>query len=177
MLKAGVSKCEVLNLLAWRRPQCSRHKHPFKPCKYCLRRLRDFANYVVKDVCCVYFKKATKECIKNAVALNNGVNLLRFEAVETQQDSSAGSVKCDTSPRACIEDHIQHASSSANASVQLRLEYWGNLIDEGHHPAWARSLLLSAPANKYAWHHARRQGKSSQNSCELSKKCITRDIL
>jgi hypothetical protein len=32
---AGVSKREILDLLACCRNQCSRTKHPFKPCKYC----------------------------------------------------------------------------------------------------------------------------------------------
>jgi hypothetical protein len=32
---AGVSKREILDLLACCRQQCSRHKHPFEPCKYC----------------------------------------------------------------------------------------------------------------------------------------------
>jgi len=36
LLLAGVSKREVLDLLACCRLQCSRHKHPFKPCQHCL---------------------------------------------------------------------------------------------------------------------------------------------
>lgn len=32
---AGVQKREILDLLACCRLQCSRHKHPFNPCKYC----------------------------------------------------------------------------------------------------------------------------------------------
>ena len=35
LLLAGVSKREVLDLLACCRLKCARHKHPFKPCKYC----------------------------------------------------------------------------------------------------------------------------------------------
>lgn len=35
LLLAGVSKREILDLLACCRLQCSRHKHPFKPCAYC----------------------------------------------------------------------------------------------------------------------------------------------
>jgi hypothetical protein len=35
LLLAGVSKREVLDLLACCRVQCSRTKHPFKPCTYC----------------------------------------------------------------------------------------------------------------------------------------------
>jgi hypothetical protein len=35
LLMAGVSKREILDLLACCRSQCSRVKHPFKPCPYC----------------------------------------------------------------------------------------------------------------------------------------------
>jgi hypothetical protein len=35
LLMAGVSKREILDLLACCRDQCSRTKHPFKPCRYC----------------------------------------------------------------------------------------------------------------------------------------------
>jgi len=35
LLMAGVSKRDVLDFLACCRAQCSRYKHPFKPCKYC----------------------------------------------------------------------------------------------------------------------------------------------
>ena len=35
LLMAGVSKREILDLLACCRQQCARHKHPFKPCTYC----------------------------------------------------------------------------------------------------------------------------------------------
>lgn len=43
LLMAGESKREVLDLLACCRLQCSRHKHPFKPCKYCLSASSNFA--------------------------------------------------------------------------------------------------------------------------------------
>ena len=33
---AGVSKREVLDLLRCCRLQCSRFKHPFQPCQYCI---------------------------------------------------------------------------------------------------------------------------------------------
>lgn len=36
LLMAGVSKREILDLLACCRLQCSRTKHPFKPCSYCI---------------------------------------------------------------------------------------------------------------------------------------------
>jgi hypothetical protein len=32
---AGVPKREILDLLACCRQLCTRHKHPFEPCKYC----------------------------------------------------------------------------------------------------------------------------------------------
>lgn len=35
LLMAGVSKREILDLLACCRHQCSRTKQPFKPCAYC----------------------------------------------------------------------------------------------------------------------------------------------
>lgn len=35
LLMAGVSKREILDLLACCRGQCSLTKHPFKPCRYC----------------------------------------------------------------------------------------------------------------------------------------------
>jgi plasmid stability protein len=35
LLLAGVSKREILDLLACCRQQCTRHKHPFEPCIYC----------------------------------------------------------------------------------------------------------------------------------------------
>jgi hypothetical protein len=35
LLMAGVSKREILDLLACCRGQCSLTKHPFKPCPYC----------------------------------------------------------------------------------------------------------------------------------------------
>jgi hypothetical protein len=35
LLMAGVSKREILDLLACCRNRCSRTKHPFKPCRYC----------------------------------------------------------------------------------------------------------------------------------------------
>lgn len=35
LLLAGVTKREVLDLLACCRLKCARHKQPFKPCKYC----------------------------------------------------------------------------------------------------------------------------------------------
>lgn len=35
LLLAGVSKREILDLLACCRLQCTGHKHPFKPCAYC----------------------------------------------------------------------------------------------------------------------------------------------
>lgn len=35
LLLAGVSKREILDLLACCRLQCSRSKHPFEPCAYC----------------------------------------------------------------------------------------------------------------------------------------------
>ncbi|WP_426161638.1 hypothetical protein [Pseudoduganella sp. R-34] len=35
LLLAGVSKRDVLDFLACCRAQCSRYKHPFKPCKHC----------------------------------------------------------------------------------------------------------------------------------------------
>lgn len=35
LLLAGVSKREILDLLACCRLQCARHKQPFQPCKYC----------------------------------------------------------------------------------------------------------------------------------------------
>ena len=35
LLLAGVEKREILDLLACCRGQCSRVKHPFKPCRYC----------------------------------------------------------------------------------------------------------------------------------------------
>lgn len=35
LMLAGVAKREVLDLLACCRLKCSRHKQPFKPCKYC----------------------------------------------------------------------------------------------------------------------------------------------
>lgn len=37
LLMAGVSKREILDLLACCRLKCSRHKHPFQPCPYCPR--------------------------------------------------------------------------------------------------------------------------------------------
>jgi hypothetical protein len=36
LLLAGVSKREILDLLACCRLQCSAHRQPFKPCRYCL---------------------------------------------------------------------------------------------------------------------------------------------
>ncbi len=35
LLLAGVTKREVLDLLACCRLKCTRHKQPFDPCKYC----------------------------------------------------------------------------------------------------------------------------------------------
>jgi hypothetical protein len=35
LLLAGVSKREILDLLACCRGKCSRSKRPFKPCRYC----------------------------------------------------------------------------------------------------------------------------------------------
>lgn len=35
LLMAGVPKREILDLLKCCRSKCSRHKHPFIPCKYC----------------------------------------------------------------------------------------------------------------------------------------------
>lgn len=35
LLMAGVSKREILDLLACCRLQCSRHRHPFNPCQFC----------------------------------------------------------------------------------------------------------------------------------------------
>jgi hypothetical protein len=35
LLMAGVSKREILDLLACCRLQCSRYKHPFEPCAQC----------------------------------------------------------------------------------------------------------------------------------------------
>lgn len=35
LLMAGVPKREILDLLKCCRLKCSRHKHPFVPCKYC----------------------------------------------------------------------------------------------------------------------------------------------
>lgn len=35
LLLAGVSKSEILDLLACCRGKCSRAKRPFKPCRYC----------------------------------------------------------------------------------------------------------------------------------------------
>lgn len=35
LLMAGVSKREILDLLACCRLQCARYKHPFEPCIYC----------------------------------------------------------------------------------------------------------------------------------------------
>jgi len=35
LLMAGVSKREVLDLLACCRLKCSAHKQPFEPCRYC----------------------------------------------------------------------------------------------------------------------------------------------
>jgi exosortase/archaeosortase len=35
LLLAGVSKREILDLLACCRGQCARHKHPFQPCRHC----------------------------------------------------------------------------------------------------------------------------------------------
>ena len=37
LLRAGVSKREVLELLRCCRLQCSRHRQPFQPCAYCPR--------------------------------------------------------------------------------------------------------------------------------------------
>lgn len=40
---AGVSKREILDFLVCCRLQCSKHKHPFKPCKHCPTAASNFA--------------------------------------------------------------------------------------------------------------------------------------
>jgi len=37
LLMSGMSKREVLDLLACCRMQCSWHTHPFEPCRYCVK--------------------------------------------------------------------------------------------------------------------------------------------